>query len=188
MGYGRMPRAFSSKYFGLYLVCFAAACTPDTSVAAGRLRLASHASALNPTAPGVSSKASPRRVEPRKEQSLNKIDDLSVDELQNFLAGKKLEPGGLVPGYDILRSDGTWQALAMAAAMSFQEGIWNVRPGSDGKPQLCTTEIKRNYIKLTEKKTICRSISVSLKENKAALSDSWVPYLTYVATISPIDQ
>jgi hypothetical protein len=175
-----MAQKFPYKFLSLWLICFPGAYIPNTSIAAERQETANQSSASTP--------ASPRSVEPSKGQPLKQVDDLSVDELHDFLAGKKLEPGGVVPGYDILRSDGTWQALAMAAAMSVQEGFWDVRLGSDGKPQLCTIEIRRNYTKLTEQQTICRKISVSLEENKAELNDAWVKHMTYVATISRIEE
>jgi hypothetical protein len=116
---------------------------------------------------------------------LKQIDDLDAYQLRRFLAGKRLEPPGLVAGSETFGADGSWRAFVEAFMATSHEGSWDIRPGPKGKPELCTTEHKRDGKPLPVPETACRTISVSLRENRAELTDARRPDRTYVATISP---
>lgn len=122
----------------------------------------------------------------RRDRPLRQVDDLGVSELRNFLAGKRIKPGGPSGGSEIFEADGTWKADSQAVAATYREGFWEIRRGPDDTPALCTTEIKRNFIRLPSPLMSCRSVSVSVYENRARISYLMPSEVEYFVTISPI--
>lgn len=122
------------------------------------------------------------------DKPLRQVDKMSVNALRKFLAGKQLRPNDLVFGRDSFAADGTWHAYREGIKATFQEGMWDIRPGSDSTPELCTTEIRRDGRGLSEPQTVCRKISVSLREGRAELEFLSGPLRKYRADISKIDK
>lgn len=176
---------FSS--LGLCLMFLISACAPDDSNAAREHELADRDNAIMKNSRDKSSRTPPRHLEHRKEQPLKRVDKLDANELRNFLAGKQIQPGGPAGGSELFERDGSWGADSQAIVSTYREGFWDVRLGADGKPELCTTEIRRNFNKLSEPQTVCRKISVSLHENRAELEDTGYPPRKYEVTISNIE-
>lgn len=172
---------------GLCLMFLISACAPDDSNAAGEQELTDRDNVSMKNSRDASSRTPPIHVERRKERPLQRIDNLSVNELRKYLAGKQLEPDDLVFGRDSLKADGTWNAYREGIKATFQQGLWDVRPGSDGRPELCTTEIRRDGMKLLKPQKICRKIFVSLQENRAELEVAGYPSRKYEVTISKIE-
>lgn len=134
-----------------------------------------------------STPAAPRSgFDVKQSQTLPKADHLNREELRHYLANKKLSPPGLVGGFEIFEKDGVWRAFLETTIATSLEGSWDIRIGSKGSPELCTTEAKINGHELPQPRIICREILVSRAENKAMLTDSRIPSRKYLAAIVAI--